>query len=269
MMKKLKEIILKYPIISSIFIMGISIAITFIPLPSTISQNMESQFADYLSGIIEQISVSILLIIGLKKLGLYKKARFSLKVKSIWIVWPIVPFILLNASDILNEAIKIDITRPLVIIAFVMVYLSTGLFEEILCRGLVFSLIINKWGRKRSGCYLAIILSSILFGMFHFVHYFLGNASLIATITQVICATFIGVFFVACVVRNHSIYPAIILHGILDIAGSLGEIAVGSGIYKGYITMSLRESLICVIISLPLFLYGLYIVRKEFQNGIN
>lgn len=183
-------------------------------------------------------------------------------------VWPIFLFILLNASDMLTGEIKIDVTRPVVILAFVIVYLSTGLFEEILCRGLVFSLIISKWGRKRSGCYMAMILSSILFGMLHFIHYFLGNASLIATISQVIYATFIGVFFAASVIRNQSIYPAIILHGIVDIAGSLGEISVGGGINKRYITMSLEGAVICVIIALPLFLYGLFIVRKEEGSGL-
>lgn len=70
-MKKLKEIILRYQFISSILIVGVVISITSIPLPSIMLQNMDEQFADYLSGIIEQIAVSILLIIGLKKLGLY------------------------------------------------------------------------------------------------------------------------------------------------------------------------------------------------------
>lgn len=267
-MKRLKEIILKYPFVSSIIIVGVAIAITYIPLTSMLSQNMEIQLADYLSGIIEQIAVSIFLVIGLKKLGLYERAGFSLRIKSMWLVWPILLFILLNASDMLTGEIKIDTTRPLVILAYLMVYLSTGFFEEILCRGLVYSLLINKWGRKRSGCYLAMILSSVLFGMVHFIHYFLGNASLIATIAQAIYATFIGVFFVACVVRNHSIYPAIILHGIVDIAGRLREIAVGGGINKGYITMPLEGAVVCVIIALPLFLYGLFIVRKEYRNGI-
>lgn len=177
-------------------------------------------------------------------------------------------FILLNASDMITGTIKIDITRPLVILAFVMVYLSTGLFEEVLFRGLVFPLMIKKWGRKRSGCYMAMILSSMLFGILHLVHYFLGDSSLIATIAQIIYATFIGVFFAACVIRNYSIYPAIMLHGIFDITGSLKEIAVGGGINR-YISMSLEEAIICVIITLPLFVYGIFIVRKEFEKGMN
>lgn len=85
-MKKLKEIIIKYPCISSILIVALAISITFTHLPIT---NMDGQLKDYLSGIIEQVVVSILLIIGLKKLRLYEKARFSLKIKSFWLIWPI------------------------------------------------------------------------------------------------------------------------------------------------------------------------------------
>jgi len=268
-MKNLKEIILRYPLISSILIVAVSISITSISLPVIIAQNFNQQMVDYLSGIIEQVTVTILLIILLKKLGLYEKAGFSFKIRKIWLAWPIILFVILNASDLLTGNIKIDIAKPWMILAFVIVYLSTGLFEEVLCRGLVFSVLINKWGKTRSGCYLAMILCSVLFGMLHFIHYFLGNASMLATITQVIYATFIGAFFSACVVRNHSIYPAIMLHGIVDIAGSLGEISVGGGINKGYMTMSFEGAVILIIIALPLFLYGLFLVRKEFQNGMN
>lgn len=266
-MKNIKEILLKYPLMSSILIVAMSISVTFIKLPVIITQNFDEQLVEYLTGIIEQVGVTVLLVIVLKKIGLYQKAGFSLKIKNIWLVWPIILFILLNASDMLTGTIKIDITKP--ILAFVIVYLSTGLLEEIMCRGLVFSLLINKWGETRSGCYQAMILSSVIFGMFHFIHYILGDASMLATITQIIYATFIGVFFTACVVRNHSIYPAIILHGILDIADSFGEISVGGGINKGYQSMPLEVAVLLVIIALPLLLYGLFLVRKEFQNGIN
>lgn len=268
-MKNLKEKILRYPLISSILIVVVSISITFISLPVIITQNFNQQMVDYLSGIIEQVTVAILLIMLLKKLGLYEKAGFSFEIKKLWLVWPIILFIILNASDLLTGTIKINMAKPWMILAFVIVYLSTGLFEEVLRRGFVFSILVNKWGKTRSGCYLSMILSSTLFGMLHFIHYFMGNASLLATLTQVIYATFIGVFFSACVVRNQSIYPAIILHGMVDTAGSFGEISIGGGINKGYITMPFEGAIVLIIIALPLFLYGLFLVRKEFRNGIH
>jgi uncharacterized protein len=75
---------------------------------------------------------------------LTEKAVFSSKIKSMWLVWHIFLFILLNDSDVLNGEIKNDKIRPLVILAYLMVYLSTVFFEEILCSGLVFSQVGKK-----------------------------------------------------------------------------------------------------------------------------
>ena len=67
----------------------------------------------------------------------------------------------------------------------------------------------------------------------------------------------------AIVIRRESIYPAIIWHGIFDITLDLKEIAVGGGIFKGYMDMSIEQAIKCDIIMLPLFVYGLSIIRNE------
>ena len=268
-MKKVKEKIFMFPIISSVIISLIAGAIVFISVPVMVTNQSEQQLVDYLTGIVEQTGAGLLLILLLKKLGIFEKSGFHRTIRELWIIWPAILFILFNASDVLSGKMKIDVTRPFLILAFVLVYLSTGFFEEILCRGVMFSLLLHKWGKTKGGCYLAMIVSGIMFGMLHFVHYFMGDASMLATVTQVIYAAMIGTFFAACVVRNKSIYPAILLHGIVDISGSFGEIAVGGGINKSYQTMTFPVAMILIIIALPLFLYGLFIVRKEFQNGMN
>ncbi len=266
-MNHTKKQILKRILIFSVCI--ISVIVIFMPLPPIFNGVGGEQTAEYLSGIIEQVVVSVMLIFLLKKMDLLEKAGFKRKSKELWIIWPIILFMLLNASDFLTGGLVIDKSKPLLIILFVLLYLSTGLVEEALCRGVIFSVMLNKWGKTKNGFYLAIILSSVMFGLGHFIHYFLGNASLIATVAQVIYASFIGVFFCACVIKNQSIYPAIILHGILDMTGELKEIAVNGGINREFRTMSVEGAIICVIIALPLFLYGLFIVRKEFgKNAI-
>lgn len=81
-------------------------------------------------------------------------------------------------------------------------------------------------GGTKKGIYLAVLVSSLLFGFAHIIHYFLHDESLLAAITQISYAVFIGVSFAAFVIRNKSIIPAIILHAIFDIAGSIKEISV-------------------------------------------
>ena len=265
-MKQMKECIAKHPVMFSILLMAGAIALTFIPITALFTGFMDETAADFLAGFLEQTGVSILLIVLMHQLGMLNKAGFSGKIEKIWLIWPGILFLLFNANGWISGEIVIDQNYPIRIILYMLLYLSTGLFEELLCRGLVLNVMMEKWGMTKNGCYLAVLLSSILFGCFHFVHFFLGHMSFIAAMAQVVYSMFIGVFMCAIFIRNKSIYPAIILHGLIDIVGDLRTIAVGGGINKSYITMDFLSAVICVIIVLPLFIYGLWILRKEFGN---
>ncbi|BCN32896.1 CPBP family intramembrane glutamic endopeptidase [Anaeromicropila herbilytica] len=266
-MNQTRKFILKRPVIFSLAIIIISVALTSIPLSFLFDSICGQQEAEYIVGILEQTVVSVILILFLKKIDYLKKAGFQRKCNELWILWPMICFILLNASDYLGS-VAIDKSKPLLILLFVLVYLSTGLFEETLCRGVVFTVMLEKWGGSKRGYYSAILLSSLIFGLTHFIHYILGDSSFLYTVTQVIYASFVGVFFCASMIRNRSIYPAMLLHGLFDIAGSLKEIAVNGGIDKSYKTTTLDETVVCVIILLPLFVYGLFIIRKEYEKHV-
>lgn len=258
------KVIQKNVVVFSILIMAVSLAITFIPLDSLFVTSLGQQSSEYLSGIIEQVLVSLVLIVILKKLDLLKDAGFTKpkEWKDLWIVWPMVLFAIFNGSNVFFGDMAIDYSNPLRIVLFILVYLSTGLLEETLCRGVILSVMIKKWGSTKKGYYGALLLSSTLFGFSHIIHYFMHHTSFLATMTQVVYAIFIGVFFGACVLRNKSIYPAIILHGIVDITGGFKEIAVNGGIDKTYHTMSVSNAVALILITLPFLLYGLFIVRK-------
>ena len=124
--------------------MFVAIGFTFIPLESVLQKACSEQAAVYWSTIIEQVIVSIILVIVLKKIDLFEKVGFTVKVKELWIIWPMLLFCLLSVVDYIDG--KIDWSRPGIIILFALSYMSTGLFEEILCRGMVFSLMMEKWG---------------------------------------------------------------------------------------------------------------------------
>lgn len=264
----LVERVFEHPAIASIFIMFVAIALTFIPLAPVLEPICGDQTAEYMTAIIEQVLVSLMLIAGLKKIGLFEKAGFRGKVHAIWVMWPMVVFCLLWLVDDFSGNKQIDWTRPVVVITYVLSYLSTGLFEETLCRGVAFNLMRNKWGSTRRGCYLALMLSSLLFGAGHFIHFILGHSDLMATLAQVGYGTIFGVFFCACYVRNKSIYPAIILHGLVDIIGDLDQVFVGGGIDKSYKVMSAGQAVTLVVIMIPFLIYGLWCVRKEFTKPV-
>lgn len=270
-MKKLKVFAFEKPIIFSIILIIITVALTSIPLGPIFSHFLDHQSSEYVTGILEQVFVSALMIMVLKRFNLLKYVGFTShsQWKDLWIIWPMLLFALLNGSEFIMGNIVIDKSRPLVIVLFVLVYLSTGLFEETLCRGVVFTLMMSKWGNTKRGCYVALLLSSVLFGFTHIIHFIFGHSSLLASVTQIIYATFIGAFFAACLIRNKSIYPAIILHAIVNISGSLKEIAVNGGLNETYYTMSVGNVVGCIIITLPILIYALFIFRKVIPSQIS
>lgn len=230
---------------------------------------MDDVSADFFGGFIVQTLTSVGIIYLIRKLGLFKNAGFQGKAEKIWLIWPGLLFVLFMVSDLLTGNLVIDFRYPIRIILYIMVYLSTGLFEETLYRGLVYQLLIKKWGTSVRGCYSAVILSSAMFGSVHLIHFLLGHSSITATLAQMTYATFIGVFMCAVFVRCKSIYPVIILHGVIDIAGDLNAIAVGGGIDKSYKTMDVLSAIILCLIVLPLFIYGLIILKKEYKKNID
>ncbi|MBU3217280.1 CPBP family intramembrane metalloprotease [Clostridium estertheticum] len=263
-MNRLKSYAFNGPVIFSAILIIVTVAFTFIPLGPIFSPFLGFQAGEYITGILEQVIASLFLILILKQFDLFKIVGFTRfkECKSLWIVWPMIILSFLNGAGLIDGSIVIDKSKPFVIILFILTYLSTGLFEEVLCRGVVLGVILRKWGSTKKGCYLSVILSSVLFGSTHIVHFLLHHFSLLASLTQITYGTFIGVFFAACVLRNKSIYPAIMLHAIFDILGSLREIAVGGGINTAYFTISIPNAIASIIVMLPILIYGLFILRK-------
>ncbi|MBX4261283.1 hypothetical protein KTC96_06655 [Clostridium estertheticum] len=221
-MNKFKMYAFKRPVIFSAILIIVTVAFTFIPLGPIFLPFLGFQAGEYVTGILEQVIASLFLIIILKQFDLFKIVGFNRfkECQSLWIVWTMIIFSFLNGAGLIDGSIVIDKSKPFVIILFILTYLST-----------------------------------VLFGSTHIVHFMLHHFSLLASLVQITYGTFIGVFFAACVLRNKSIYPAIIIHAIFDILGSLREIAVGGGINKAYFTISMPNAIASIIVMLPILIY--------------
>ncbi|MBI9051083.1 MAG: CPBP family intramembrane metalloprotease [Anaerolineaceae bacterium] len=263
-MNKLKTTILKYPIISAIVIMLIGTTLTEIHLEDNVLSWMDNQKASYLTGIIEQGGVSILLMLLLAWLGMLKQAGFTKpsEWKQVWLNWPILVFFLINTDfSVLGGTNPIDFSKPDLIFLFFLLYLAVGFIEEILFRGVMLPLMLRKWGATRKGIYWTVIFSSAIFGVIHIFNLIMGRYTLLASITQIIVGTCFGVYFAACFLRNRSIWPVIITHALFDIGANFTKIAVDSNFGVVHQT-TMTNSIISILISLPMLIYGLILLRK-------
>jgi uncharacterized protein len=262
-MQTLKNFAFKRPVLFSTLLIAVAIAFTEIPLEKALSALMEARSAVYVGQAFLQYFASVMLFILLVRFDLVRAVGFRFdNWKDLWIAWPMLLLTLVNASDLLTGSLVIDSSRPDRVALYTLLYIAAGIFEEILCRGVVIFVMLKKWGSTRKGMYAAVLVSSVLFSLGHFANWIQGRFSPLADLTQVCFAVFFGVFFAACVLRNRSIWPAALLHAAFDFVGAAKEISVGGKLFGEVYTISWESALTSILLTLPLFIYGLFIVRK-------
>ena len=125
----MKERIFEKLLIYSIIIMIITVGITFIPLKGLFNFFLDDMSAEFIVAVLEQTGVSVLLIVLISKLGLYEKAGFKGRVQKLLLIWPGLLYILNSAQDWILGKTVIDTRYPVHIIFYILMYMSTGLFE--------------------------------------------------------------------------------------------------------------------------------------------
>lgn len=264
----------KYPFLFSMFVLVFIVLLTeatAIPLRTFFEKMFDLQTAYYLTETLVQGICAILLAVFIARSDILHHAGLSKpkNIKQLWIVWPILALALINGWSFFDGSIVINTSRPFILFLFVLIALSTGFYEEILCRGLILSACLKKWGKTKKGIYLAVLVSSLVFGLpCHFTNFVMNRGSLLEVSTQMLYAVFFGVFFAACFLRFNSLWPAILTHTVFDMMGTLNQIAVGNRFTSHVPNMnySLTDALSTILITLPLFIYGLFLLSKVKSN---
>jgi membrane protease YdiL (CAAX protease family) len=95
--------------------------------------------------------------------------------------------------------------------SWVLLYGNIGaFFEEIAIRGVILTLLLNKYGKAK-----AVFLSAFIFGVGHIITFFLGN-KLFFSLVQVVAAFCLGILFAELVIKTNSLIPGIIAHMIIN-----------------------------------------------------
>jgi membrane protease YdiL (CAAX protease family) len=263
-MEKFKSLVFRYPLTACLVIMAVVLPLTELPLEGLMTPALGLQKASYLSGILQQGIMSVLVFVLIARLGLLKEGgftRFS-EWKAVWLIWPVLIYSVLNGSDLIDSPYRINWADGGLIALFVLLYVSVGTIEEFLFRGLILPLLMRKWGSTRKGIYTAVIVSSAIFGVVHLLNFIAGRRDLLTTGTQILYGTFFGVFFAALVLRNKSIWPAVFCHFLFDLCGNLMEVTEGWVFTRVEPTTTVNGALITLAVLLPLLLIGLFYLRK-------
>ena len=144
---------------------------------------------------------------------------------------------------------------------------SVGIFEEVVCRGVLFNTFRYRFGESRSGIVKSIAFSSIIFGCLHFAN-LLNNPNLVVTtLTQVIYATVIGATLGCVYYITDNIWVVSILHALMDIAAVIMKCFVVSGaqVFSEH-DITVLEGLQSVAVCLIFTVIAFILLFREFKK---
>ena len=128
-----------------------------------------------------------------------------------------------------------------------------GFVEELLFRGFLFKAMLKDGNVK-----MAIIISSLTFGLGHIINLFTGQ-DLIETLNQVIFAVAIGFIFTMVYYKSGSLLPGILAHSIIDVTSVF---AADEGSYL----LNIILHVVIIVISVA---YCLYLAKRVETPAIN
>ena len=162
--------------------------------------------------VLSRVTICIFAVVMLVSLGWWRQVGFR-KIDGRRTLLPYLPLfilvVLLGTLELITIGVHVaDLGTLLIGLA---VYLSGGFMEEAVFRGLVLHPL------KPGGLLRAAVISSLIFGVVHFIN-LIGGANLNATVLQVVTAALVGFSFVAPLAVTGNIWPLVVIHFITNFA---------------------------------------------------
>ena len=266
------------------FLFGVSVTLALMALMSGMNFVNRTIFPDLDTITEAAISLVVELALGMSVILIGRhicisRGWFRAKgtVKGLMLGWLAIFYaVVMVLVAVITEPVEYWIVpKPWPLFVAVGVAFAVGLFEEVLMRGIVLNVLLNKKGDTRKDIIKACWISSAIFGAIHMFNAIAG-AGVIETVGQAVFATFAGMFFAAVYIRTKSLWAPIILHAVFDLPEFI-MIAVVSA--KGLEDMvqeqaakSIPEAIIstitAVVLLIPFLIASLVLLRKKKIGGL-
>lgn len=192
----------------------------------------------------------------------FTRQRIGIKPTISWgqllvVSWPLYLAIAIAVSEIV-------IDRNLYWMLAISAGLCAGIFEEFLFRGLILGILLKAFRHmtKKRQVWLAVVISSVLFGLIHSVnvlHQPIGDTAL-----QMLFAVWFGLILSVLYLRSGTIILPMLFHGVWDFS-----IGIAKGSINETATVTLAEIITNVVLFLIVLLICAYCLRQKKLNLIN
>lgn len=144
--------------------------------------------------------------------------------------------------------------------------MTVGLSEEIIFRGFVLPNLI-KGSSSDQPLIVPIVLSSLLFGLLHFLNLLKSDSYFPVVLSQVTYATMLGIAFSIALLRSGSLLPIALLHGLINFSSGWAKLP-GAIEPEEIAAHQSFEALFSVLIVLPFFIYALKQLSKLDRHSV-
>ncbi len=137
---------------------------------------------------------------------------------------------------------------------------AAGALEELAFRGLLLFALLRVWSDSRQGVVQSVALSSLLFGVLHFIRLPMGQP-VVEVSLLVLDATVSGIFYAGIVLYARSIWPAVAYHAVPNaVVGAFAVATPGfSETVAAWVPILLSE--------IPVVALGLYLLARIVGRG--
>ena len=266
----LKSIILKNPYISTFLV----IAIILLPLGlkdmliGDLRQSNMPMYA-FIFGL-GQLTLSFIIILLMKKTEVFSIDDFRFKEmgKGFLLAWFGILVAVLIFLMSLTQLPKGSLIVPNLwhILVCMFATMTTGIFEEILCRGFALKILLSKIGNTKKGIIKACFVSSLFFGLAHFYN-IISVGEILPVTFQVIYATAVGFYFAALYLRTKRLWILIIVHALINFSSMVFGAIVSPDILAQLDQTQEEVNILGVIIgtaviAVPFTIAGIILIRK-------
>ena len=253
----MKNLRMKYPIWVSLFLMILFfLTINIGSLPILIWPDMDTYLVQLLSELFS-IAVMLLMVWWLKMGFTLRPAGGSVREKLL-LCLPVGLVYLFALAGNLVENLSGRLASPPKILIFILCMLAAGFAEELLFRGMITRMIFVKYRRTSLGVWFSMLVSGVLFGLFHLPNALVVDFS--SALIQAAAAICMGIFLSAVYLRSGSLWTVALLHAFMDFSALLA-----SGVFGAEtLTDALGQySLANLAASLYYFVLGAFLLRPS------
>ncbi|MTV20636.1 CPBP family intramembrane glutamic endopeptidase [Staphylococcus delphini] len=214
-------------------------------------------FSNYTNNLIAQSIVTVSILLFLISSNNFKNLKINTTniIKGFLLGIYILLMAILNLLSSIQTIESIKFTFA-ILLSFIMTNFMVAFFEEIVCRGIIFNEFLKNNDPLKAG-----LFSSAVFGSAHFLN-LTHSTDFIGVSTQVIYTFFIGMIFAAIYYYTNNLLSVILLHFTLDLTSGFDELKAVERITHQS-TTSFTDMLVTILISLPCFIIGYYLLKKK------